>query len=40
MLNPFTAMIDWLDEYGDVAGPIGAFIGVAIAVITCFVLGN
>jgi len=39
MTNPFTYLIDLLDEYGDVAGPIGAFIGVAIALITCFIVG-
>jgi hypothetical protein len=38
-MNPFTALIDLLDEYGDVAGPIGAFAGVAIALILCFTLG-
>jgi len=38
-MNPFTALIDWLDEYADVAGPIGAFIGVAVSVILCFTLG-
>mgnify|MGYP000970958959 CR=1 FL=1 len=38
-MNPFTAVIDWLDEYADVAGPIGAFIGVGIAVALCFIFG-
>jgi hypothetical protein len=32
-------MIDLLDEY-DYMGPIGAFIGVAIAIITAFVIGG
>jgi hypothetical protein len=40
MTNPFTYLIDLLDEYGDVGGPIGAFIGVALAVIACFIWGN
>jgi hypothetical protein len=39
MTNPFTALIDWLDTYADVAGPIGAFIGVGIAVTLCFIFG-
>jgi hypothetical protein len=38
-MNPFTALIDWLDEYADVAAPVGAFVGVAIALILCFTLG-
>ena len=38
-MNPFTALIDWLDEYADVAAPVGAFAGVAIALILCFTLG-
>ena len=38
-MNPFTALIDWLDEYADVAAPVGAFIGVGIALILCFTLG-
>ena len=29
-MNPFTYLIDLLDEYGDVGGPIGAFIGVGV----------
>jgi len=37
-MNPFTALIDWLDENADYA-PIGAFIGVGIALILCFTLG-
>jgi len=37
-MNPFTALQDFLDE--NVAyGLIGAFIGVAVAVILCFTLG-
>ena len=38
MTNPFTYMIDLLDEY-DYMGPIGAFVGVALAVIACFICG-
>jgi hypothetical protein len=38
-MNPFTALIDWLDMYADVAAPVGAFLGVAIAVVTAFILG-
>jgi hypothetical protein len=38
-MNPFTAIIDWLDTYADVAGPAAAFVGVAIAVVTAFILG-
>ena len=32
MTNPFTYLIDLLDEY-DYMGPIGAFIGVVVAVV-------
>lgn len=39
MTNPFTALIDWLDENADFGAPIGAFIGVAIAITLCFILG-
>ncbi len=39
-MNPFTMFIDWLDEYADVAAPVGAFVGVAIAIIICFVVGG
>jgi hypothetical protein len=39
MTNPFTAVIDWLDENADFGAPIGAFIGVGIAVALCFILG-
>jgi hypothetical protein len=39
MTNPFTAVIDWLDENADFGAPIGAFIGVALAVIACFIWG-
>ena len=38
-MNPFTAVIDWLDEDADVAGPIGAFVGVAVAIAIAFILG-
>lgn len=37
-MNPFTYMIDLLDEY-DYMGPIGAFVGVVVAVIACFIWG-
>lgn len=33
-------ILDWLDEYADVAGPVGAFIGVAVAIILCFIFGG
>lgn len=39
MTNPFTDLIDWLEMYADVGGPIGAFIGVGLAVIACFIWG-
>ena len=35
-MNPFTYMIDLLDEY-DFMGPIGAFVGVAVAVVVALV---
>jgi len=38
-MNPFTYMIDLLDEY-DYMGPIGAFIGVGIAIGLCFIFGG
>jgi hypothetical protein len=38
-VNPFTAVIDWIDENADFGAPIGAFIGVGIAVALCFILG-
>jgi hypothetical protein len=38
-MNPFTAVMDWLDDNADVGAPIGAFIGVAVAVIACFIWG-
>jgi hypothetical protein len=38
-MNPFTAVIDWLDENADYA-PIGAFIGVVVAVALCFIFGG
>ena len=38
-MNPFTYMIDWLDENADYA-PIGAFIGVGIAIALCFIFGG
>jgi hypothetical protein len=30
-MNPFTALIDWIDESADFMAPVGAFIGIAIA---------
>jgi hypothetical protein len=39
MTNPIMAVIDWIDENGDVGGPIGAFIGVGIALALCFIFG-
>ena len=36
-MNPFTTITDWLDENADFGAPLGAFIGVAIAFITCMV---
>jgi len=38
-MNPFTYMIDLLDEY-DYMGPIGAFVGVGIAIALCFIFGG
>jgi hypothetical protein len=38
-MNPFTYMIDLLDEH-DYMGPIGAFIGVVISVALCFIFGG
>lgn len=37
-MNPFTALIDWLDDNADYA-PIGAFIGLGIALVLAFTLG-
>jgi hypothetical protein len=37
-MNPFTYMIDWLDENADYA-PIGALIGLGIALVLAFTLG-
>jgi hypothetical protein len=39
MTNPFTYMIDLLDEY-DYMGPVGAFVGVGIAIALCFIFGG
>jgi hypothetical protein len=39
MTNPIMAVIDWIDENADFGAPIGAFIGVALAVIACFIWG-
>jgi hypothetical protein len=30
-------MIDMIDDYADVAGPIGAFIGIALAIGLCVI---
>jgi hypothetical protein len=38
-MNPFTSLIDWLDDNADYA-PIGALIGVVIAVALAFILGG
>jgi hypothetical protein len=38
-MNPFTAIIDWLDENADFGAPVAAFVGVAVAIAICFVLG-
>lgn len=35
-MNPFTAIQDLLDEH-DYMGPVGAFIGVAIAIIVAYI---
>jgi hypothetical protein len=39
-MNPFTAVIDWIDENADFGAPIGAFIGVVIAITLCFIFGG
>jgi hypothetical protein len=49
IINPYTEtpweletqmfILDWIDENADVMAPVGAFIGVAIAVALCFILG-
>jgi hypothetical protein len=31
-MNPFTYAIDWLDDNADFMAPVGAFIGMAIAI--------
>jgi hypothetical protein len=36
-MNPFTYAIDWLDDNADVAGPIGAFIGIGLAIALCVI---
>jgi len=38
-MNPFTALIDWIDENADFGAPIGAFVGVALAIVACFIWG-
>jgi hypothetical protein len=37
-MNPFTYAIDWLEDNADYA-PIGAFIGLGIALVLAFTLG-
>jgi hypothetical protein len=32
-------ILDWIDENADVMGPLGAFLGVAVAVALCFIFG-
>ena len=39
-MNPFTALIDWIDESADFMAPVGAFIGVGIAIALCFINGG
>jgi hypothetical protein len=38
-MNPFTYAMDWLDDNADYA-PIGAFIGLGIAIALCFIFGG
>jgi hypothetical protein len=38
-MNPFTAIIDFIEDNGDYA-PIGAFIGVGVAIVLCFIFGG
>ena len=37
-MNPFTEAIDWIDDNADVMGPIGAFLGIGIALVLGFIL--
>lgn len=40
MISDFFGNIaDWLDDNLDVAGPVGAFIGVAVALVLGFIYG-
>ena len=39
-MNPFTALIDWIDESADFMAPVEAFIGVGIAIALCFINGG
>jgi hypothetical protein len=39
-MNPFTALIDWIDESADFMAPVGAFIGIGIAIALCFINGG
>lgn len=39
-MNPFTYMIDFLDDNADFMAPVGAFIGVGIAIALCFINGG
>lgn len=38
-MNPFTYVQDWLDDNADYA-PIGAFIGLGIAIALAFIFGG
>jgi len=40
MTNPIMAVIDWIDENADFGAPVGAFIGLGIALILAFTLGG
>jgi len=38
MMNPFTTVIDWIEEHADANWPWPAFLGVGIAVAICFIM--
>jgi hypothetical protein len=38
MMNPFLAVMDWIEENGDRGWPWPAFLGVGIAVAICFIM--
>jgi hypothetical protein len=40
MTNPIMAVIDWIDENADYCAPVGAFIGLGIALVLAFTLGG